>query len=696
MIKRCLGYAAAAVLACGSCFAEDVKLYVAPGGSDMNSGTAEQPLASVQAALDKAAALAPAAVILKDGTYRITEPLFFKEKHSGVALKAEHEGKAVISGGRKITGWQEGSGGLWSAKVPDLPGFNQLFINGERKIRARTPNSGWYTGKPYNQSQVKNLDYKENFDCFRFKPGQFVKIKPGELTNVYVTVFHAWTTSLHALEGLDMTQKVAFVASPPFKFPIGKWEVRFVIENYRAALDAPGEWYLDAATQTVYYMPKAGETITEAVAPAVSKLLLLDGTKSEPVKNVTVEGIVFEHCDWTLPRNQSADGQLCRSMSSAAFAAVSGNYVQDSVLKNCIIRRIGADAVWLEAGCRNVLIKKNHLYDVGASALKAGTITYPVPVPASDLTERIKIDNNLIHDCGIVFHGGCGIGILDSPNNTVSHNEISDLDYTGISVGWGWGTDPSSAKNNLVEYNRISHIGRKVMSDMAGIYLPNKQPGTVVRNNIIHDINSYEYGGNGIYADALGCDMLFESNLVYRVSSAGFMRNKGWDNTVQNNIFAFCRQGFYWSGLSGTNTPSGHINSVLERNISYCNGTNTLYRKNGREVDFKTVFPVKWNSNLYWNEPTNIMFGAYTFEQWQKNSKQDRHSQVADPLFVNPLANDFTLQAGSPAFEMGFKAIDYSQVGLYGDPDWIALPKTLDHSFISEVSSKEPSDQNGM
>ena len=656
----------------------EASLYVSPAGSDMNSGTAKQPLASVQVALDKAAALSkqPVTVVLKDGCYRISSPLSFGAQHSGITLRAENTGKAVISGGREIAGWQQVSNGLWSATVPAGTDFSQLFINGERKTRARTPNEGWYHGdRAYNPSKVTDPNYRENFNRFYFKAGQFDGVpSPAEVTNIYLTLFHAWTTSLHAINDVNYTTKLVCLASDTIKaHPITRNspDIRFFIENYRAALDAPGEWYLDKPAGKVYYIPEAGEQITNAIAPAVSNLLLFAGTTNQPVTHVAVSGIVFEHCDWDVPRTNSADGQIGRGLRSYA---VHGDYLQGAAITDCVFRRLGADAVWLEDGCRDVLVQKNHIYDIGGSALKAGTMAYPAPIPADTLTRRITIDNNLIHDCGLVFHSGCGIGILNSADNVVSHNEISDMDYTGISVGWGWSTVPASSSNNLIAYNYIHHIGRDVMSDLAGIYLPNKSPGTIVRNNIIHDVNCYEYGGHGLYADAYGCDMLFESNLVYRTESVGLMRNLGWDNTARNNIFAYCG-GLYQSGLVGTNTPAGHTNFYINCNISYCNGTNQFYRA----VD--ATHPVQMDSNLYWNTPTNIMFGSNTFAQW-KAIGRDVHSQFADPLFVNPLAGDFTLKTNSPAFSMGFHAIDYTAVGLYGDAAWIVLPKTLKHPAL--------------
>jgi hypothetical protein len=56
----------------------------------------------------------------------------------------------------------------------------------------------------------------------------------------------------------------------------------------------------------------------------------------------------------------------------------------------------------------------------------------------------------------------------------------------------------------------------------------------------------------------------------------------------------------------------------------------------------------------------------YTLEQWQALG-YDKHSQYADPMFVDPGNGDYRLKPESPAHELGFKAFDISSVGLLPD-----------------------------
>src|SRR5205823_12252188 len=138
-----------------------------------------------------------------------------------------------------------------------------------------------------------------------------------------------------------------------------------------------------------------------------------------------------------------------------------------------------------------------------------------------------------------------GIWVGQSFDNVIAHNEIHNLYYTGISLGWSWGYGDSLNRGNIVEHNHIHHIGKRgdgdgpILSDMGGVYLLGARPGTVVHNNVIHDVAGIKYGGWGVYLDEGSSNVLVEKNLVHHTSHGGFHLHYGRDNIARNNIFAF-------------------------------------------------------------------------------------------------------------------------------------------------------------
>jgi hypothetical protein len=186
---------------------------------------------------------------------------------------------------------------------------------------------------------------------------------------------------------------------------------------------------------------------------------------------------------------------------------------------------------------------------------------------------------------------------------------------------------------------------------MGGIYTLGVQPGTILRNNLIHDISAFTYGGWGIYPDEGSSDILIENNVVYNCKSANFHQHYGRENIVRNNIFAFGKE----SQLMRTRTEE-HVSFNLERNIVYWKD-GALLGSNWNDNNYHL------DGNLYWKVGGgDVRFGKWSFEEW-KAKGQDVHSSIEDPLFVDPEKRDFSLKPESPALKMGFMPIDVSGVG---------------------------------
>jgi hypothetical protein len=255
---------------------------------------------------------------------------------------------------------------------------------------------------------------------------------------------------------------------------------------------------------------------------------------------------------------------------------------------------------------------------------------------------------------------GVGVWIGQSSHNTIEHNEIYDFYQTGISVGWTWGYGHSDAHHNDIAFNHVHTIGQNVMSDMGGIYTLGIQPGTIVHDNHVHDIQSFDYGGWGLYADEGSSNIVMERNLVHHAKTGGFYQHYGSENRILNNIFAFATQ-FQLEAPK----PEPHVSFHFERNVIYWDNGSPLVAEceAGCQINFKADY------NVYWNAVAPAVFpGNVDLDRWREESEQDAHSLVADPLFEDASNRDFRLRPGSPALAMGFQPLEMARVGPQAPP----------------------------
>ena len=181
-------------------------------------------------------------------------------------------------------------------------------------------------------------------------------------------------------------------------------------------------------------------------------------------------------------------------------------------------------------------------------------------------TGQNVVSDNSIHHFGEVYPSGVGVLLMHTNGNTVTHNNIHHCYYTGISIGWEWGYQRSVSRDNVIEYNHIHHIGQGLLSDMGAIYTLGVSPGTIIRNNLIHDVDANKYGGWGIYNDEGSTHILVENNIVYNTKFSGYNIHYAKEITVRNNIFAFGR-----INMLSRSRIEPHKSLYFENNIVYWN-----------------------------------------------------------------------------------------------------------------------------
>jgi hypothetical protein len=670
-------------------YAHSGNFYVAPSGNDTWSGTLAAPNAprtdgpfatfirardAVRSLKSSRSTTAPIRVLVRGGTYFVEDPPVFGPEDSGTAdapiTYAAYPGeKPVMSGGLAIKGWKPtvvGQKHLWVVDVPSgVPlSSRQLFVNGRRCARPRLPKQGLYriADVPDLTPETPKTQRQKRF---RYSPGDIQAWR--NLTDVEVVALCFWVESRMPIARLDEASRtVELSEGSVFRLTddFSMTPAPYYVENVFEALERPGEFYYDRTEGKIYYMPRPGEDMATAEAIIPRKIPYLVQFKGQPeagrfVEYVRLLGLTLAHTEAARPPRDWPGDSWRVSGSITAPGAIELVGARNCAFENGEVVHVGSYAIDLGSGCTRNRIVGNEFYDLGAGGIKVGSRV----APANQLLNGGNniITDNHIHDSGQIFHSAFGIHIGISNDDIVSHNHIHNQPYVGIITGVG----DEAATGTVIESNNIHDIGLGILSDLGGIYTIGRSGiplGIVIRNNIIHDVESRGYGGWGIYFDDGTTGVEAENNIVYRCKSAGFHMHYGnkddqHENTVRNNIFALSRE-----AQIQRSSDQSEVQFVFEDNIVYWNG-GVLFTGNWGRLGYR------FGSNIYWDErfaktdaEKAIRFGHWTLSEWRQR-RQDLNSIVADPLFVNPEKGDFTLKPDSPALKLGFSPIDVSNVG---------------------------------
>ncbi len=536
------------------------EIWVSPNGNNGADGSKARPLRSLAAARNHARRVmrrgqkADVRILLMDGIFRLKRSLYLDWRDSGrgehrVIYAAAPKAKPVVSGSIAVRNFKlyDRAARIYRAKVPVGSQSRQLYVNGRRALRARSttnPNGFTRTAAGYEAPDDAMASWR----------------RPSDIELATVTQWKMMRCPVAAIAGRQIAMQQPCwnnvnVFPKLWSFQLISW-----IENAYELLDQPGEWYMDGQAGWLYYIPRAGERISNTTAelPLREALVRGRGTNTRPISNIRFEGITFEHATWLLPSGSdgyaadqsgfhlTGDGHVPNSIGHDMDTARTPGSVRFRFAHNVefvrnSFRRLGAVGLDFDTGAQHNRIVGNHFNDVSSAAIQLGGVDVEDhhPTTAKEVTRDNEIANNLIKHTGREYQDVAGIFVGFAARTTITHNDISEVPWSGIAIGWGWGlVDPGSfpglpgaklgewgiyatdtpSLGNRIAYNRITNYLSKLW-DGGGVYTVGQQgsslaEGEVIEGNVISNKRRLA-GGNTIYTDGGSRYVTIRNNVLF-------------------------------------------------------------------------------------------------------------------------------------------------------------------------------------
>ena len=524
------------------------EIWISPKGSDFNDGTCQSPKATLTSALRQAREWRRTednriqggiTIYMEGGTYAFHEPVFIRPEDSGTKesptiIRSVGDEKVILSGGISINGWKK-QGKVWVADVPVFNGrpldFRQLWVNGKKAVRARDVEDFEKMNRICSVDEKNEILYVPAVSIRRLIDNKGnLKAKYAEMV-----LHQMWCVANLRIRSVEVQGDSAAIrfhqpeSRIQFEHPWPRPMVTtdghnsaFYLTNARELQDVPGEWYHDIDARKVYYYPREGEKMQEAevIVPAVETLVRVEGTLDRPVCHIRFEKITFSYTTWMRPSekghiplqagmyltdgyridpkmqrdylNHPLDNQGWLGRPAAAVRVVAARQID---FERCRFEHLGSTGLDYEEAVQGGVVRGCLFRDIAGNGLLVGSFSpaaHETHLPYDPADRREVCTQQHINNCYFTEIGnedwGClaiAAGYVGDVN--IEHNEISEVPYSGISLGWGWTQTVNCMRNNRVHANLIHHYA-KHMYDVAGIYTLGSQPKSYVTENCVHSI----------------------------------------------------------------------------------------------------------------------------------------------------------------------------------------------------------------
>lgn len=524
------------------------EIWISPKGSDFNDGTCQSPKATLTSALRQAREWRRTednriqggiTIYMEGGTYAFYEPVFIRPEDSGTKesptiIRSVGDEKVILSGGISINGWKK-QGKVWVADVPVFNGrpldFRQLWVNGKKAVRARDVEDFEKMNRICSVDEKNEILYVPAVSIHRLIDNKGnLKAKYAEMV-----LHQMWCVANLRIRSVEVQGDSAAIrfhqpeSRIQFEHPWPRPMVTtdghnsaFYLTNARELQDVPGEWYHDIDARKIYYYPREGEKMQEAevIVPAVETLVRVEGTLDRPVCHIRFEKITFSYTTWMRPSekghvplqagmyltdgyridpkmqrnylNHPLDNQGWLGRPAAAVRVVAARQID---FERCRFEHLGSTGLDYEEAVQGGVVRGCLFRDIAGNGLLVGSFSpaaHETHLPYDPADRREVCTQQQINNCYFTEIGnedwGClaiAAGYVGDVN--IEHNEINEVPYSGISLGWGWTQTVNCMRNNRVHANLIHHYA-KHMYDVAGIYTLGSQPKSYVTENCVHSI----------------------------------------------------------------------------------------------------------------------------------------------------------------------------------------------------------------
>jgi hypothetical protein len=661
-------------------YAHAAELYVSPAGKESSPGTSAAPLKNLAAARDAARKFAGKEAVtihVADGIHYLPETLVFTATDSGsekfpIVYQSVNEGKAVLSGGLKLDlKWQAQADGIFKAATLAGLAIDQLFIDGSRQRMARYP----------------NFDPQKTTAAYQgFSADAFAKERSAKWADPaggYIHAMHSsrWGGYHYRITGKKPDGEIAYEGGWQNNRQMGMHKDFRMVENIFEELDAPGEWFHNAKTNTLYFKPEPSMDLAKSNVEVVRLRHLIEfkGSSKQAVKHITLKGFTYRHTartfmdtkepllrsDWAIYRGGAVllTGTENVSILDSEFDQVGGNavfinhYNRRALVKGCHIHDAGGSGVCVVGDPEAV---RNPLFEYGQT--NDLTKIDRTPGPKTDnYPAESAVEDCLIHGIGRVERQPAAVQISMAYKISVSDTSIYDCARAGINISEGtWGghlierCDVFDTVLETHDHGSFNSWGRDRfwVSNHRSVSEPEvkKDPKLpyldAMKTTVIRDSRWRCDHGWDIDLDDGSSNYEIYNNLML---AGGLKFREGYGRKAYNNIL---------------------VNNGFHPHVWFDNSASEFHQNICMRPHAGIGQPDGWgkltNRNLFMTEADrakNLGSGA------------DTNSIAGDPKFLDPASGDFRVADDSPALKLGFKNFPMDQFGVK-KPSLKAISKT--------------------